>query len=105
MEAVLAICSLGGLALLFLGVIYSNVVVYLMAKDWNRSHAVDDRIPAWAAWGKGAIYYQPISKYRHKHGNGSLYRQLRFAYWMGGIGGASALVGLATGYILFGHSK
>ena len=96
MEIVLAILSVGGIALLFFGAVYSNVVVYLMAKDWNRTHNADERIPAWAAWGKGAASYQPISKYRQEHGDGPLYRQLKFAYWMCGICGT-----LGIGSILY----
>jgi hypothetical protein len=104
MDVLIAVLAVGGLGVLFVGMIYSNVAVYLMAKYWNRGHSEEQRIPAWAAWGKGAYTYQPISKYRKETGDGPLYKQLRIGYWLCGIGGASAAVGICLAHFLVGHS-
>ena len=100
-DVVFDILALGGILMLLVGVVYSNIVVYAMAKTWNRTRPKEERIPAWAAWGKGAANFQPIGKYRSEFGNDSLSRQLRIAYWLCGVGGTlgigTILVGKLTG--------
>jgi hypothetical protein len=83
MEAAIAISRVG-IALLVVAAILSNLAISRMAKIVRRYWMVKD--------------YQANNKvirtYRAKHPDGPLYRDLKIAYWIGGIGAAVALVGI-----------
>jgi hypothetical protein len=104
-DVALGVLLIGGLSCFVYGIVLSNIAVYQMAKVWNQNHGADERIPPWAALGKGANTYEIVPKYRNLTGDGPLYKQLRTAYWMLGGGIASAAIGFGIGYLLVGHSK
>jgi hypothetical protein len=77
-----------GMAVLVSGAILSNLAVSKMAKivklHWEvgyKSGAADRRSR------------KVIRQYREKHEDGPLYRDLKIAYWICGIGGAMAVAG------------
>ena len=92
-DVVFATLSVGGICLLLAGMVFSNIVVATMAKNWNLGRPKEDHIAPWAVLGKGASYYHIVEKYRSEFGNGPLYKQLKIAYWLCGMGG---VVGLGT---------
>ena len=100
MDLVFDAVVLGGVCVFLIGIIYSNVVVYAMAKHWNRTRSREEQVPAWAAWGKGAYPNQTIGKYRQETGDGSLYKQLKIAYRVCGTSAVFAVVAWVLGYIL-----
>jgi hypothetical protein len=73
--------------------VFSNIVVATMARDWNIRRPKEDHIAPWAVIGKGAANSQIVSKYRSEFGDGPLWKQLKIAYWLCGVGG---VVGLGT---------
>ena len=78
-----------GLAVLAIGAILANLAVSKMAKiaklHWEvgcKSSAADRRSR------------KVIQQYRETHENGPLYRNLKIAYWICGIGGAIVLASI-----------
>ena len=79
-----------GLVVLVCGVIWSNEVVRKMSKIVNRDRT-DSEIIDWNVKNDRASK-KVIQAYRTEHENGSLYRELKAAFWLCGIG-AAMLVG------------
>ncbi len=74
-----------GMAVLVSGAILSNLAVSKMAKI-VKLH--------WEVEFKSSRYSKKvIRQYREKHEDGPLYRDLKIAYWICGIGGAMAVAG------------
>jgi hypothetical protein len=74
-----------GMAVLVIGAILSNLAVSKMAKI-VKLH--------WEVEFKSSRYSKKvIRQYREKHEDGPLYRDLKIAYWICGIGGAMAVAG------------
>jgi hypothetical protein len=81
-----------GIAVLAIGAILSNLAVSKMAKivklHWEVGfkNSVADRLSR-----------KVIRQYRETHENRPLYRDLKIAYWICGIGGAMAVAGALIG--------
>jgi hypothetical protein len=74
-----------GMAVLLIGAILSNLAVSKMAKI-VKLH--------WEVEFKSSRYSKKIIRqYREKHEDGPLYRDLKIAYWICGIGGAMVVAG------------
>jgi hypothetical protein len=84
-----------GLAILLTGAILSNLAVRKMVKIVNREREGQEII----IWGPkmDRTSRKVIRMYRAKHGNGPLYRDLKIAYWICGIGAAMACAGALIG--------
>jgi hypothetical protein len=74
-----------GMAVLVSGAILSNLAVSKMAKIVKLHWEVEYK--------SSRISRKVIRQYREKHEDGPLYRDLRIAYWICGIGGAMAVAG------------
>jgi hypothetical protein len=85
--------ALGGICLLLVGMVFSNIVVATMAREWNLKRPKEEHIAPWAVLGKGASNYHMVDKYRSQFGDGTLYKQLKIAYWLCGVGG---VLGIGT---------
>ena len=91
LEEVLTVAALCGFPVLFFGVIAANVAVFRMQQVLNDGLEKEDRTSPWLVLGKGAKPSGTVEKYRAEHADGPLYRQLRIAYWLCGIGGTFAI--------------
>jgi hypothetical protein len=97
LEEVLVIGSFFGIPLLIVGATASNVAVFRMQKVLNREDGSAKKVSPWLAIGHGCVVYKPVEKYRAQCGDGPLYRQLKFAYWLCGIGG---VLGIGSSLLL-----
>jgi hypothetical protein len=76
-----------GLSAFLGGVFLANIAVVSMRQLLNTSEDNQDKVSPLAVVGRGASNDGTVTKYRAKYGDGPLYKQLRFAYWLCGAGG------------------
>jgi hypothetical protein len=81
-----------GMAVLGTGAILSNLAVSKMAKIVKLHWEVEYK--------SSRISRKVIRQYREKHEDGPLYRDLKIAYWICGIGGAMVVAGALIGHKL-----
>jgi len=81
-----------GIAVLVIGAVLSNLAVSKMAKIVNVRWQVGFRSSA-----ADRLSRKVIRQYRESHENGPLYRYLKIAYWICGIGGAMVFAGALIG--------
>jgi hypothetical protein len=74
-----------GMAVLAVGAILSNLAVSKMARIMKLHWEVEYKT--------SRISRKVIRHYREKHNDGPLYRDLKIAYWICGIGGVIVIAG------------
>ena len=74
-----------GMAVLVIGAILSNLAVSKMARIMKLHWEVEYK--------SSRISRKVIRQYREKHSDGPLYRDLKIAYWICGIGGVMVIAG------------
>jgi hypothetical protein len=92
LDDVLTVGIILGLPILIIGVVLTNMIVFDMQQDLNSDVAEENKRLPWLVIGKGAAVYKPVEKYRAKYGDDGLYRRLRFAYWLCGVGGTLVII-------------